>query len=78
MSDIGRWNLWIGLGLVAAALVFRAFDLIPVTVIVGLIGLLGIGVAGYDALYEWQGRVQLRRRGAKAKARRERERQQGL
>lgn len=73
MSGLGKWSLGIGTGLLAVAVLFRAMDMIPVTVIAGIVGLIAIGMAGYDALYEWLGRVQ-RRRGA-AKARRERERE---
>lgn len=73
MSGFGRWCLGIGVGLLAATVVFRVMDLIPATVIAGLLGLITVGIAGYDALYEWQGRAQRRR--AAAKARRERERE---
>jgi cadmium resistance protein CadD (predicted permease) len=73
MSGLGKWSLGIGTGLLAVAVLFRAMDLIPVTVIAGILGLIAIGMAGYDAVYEWLGRAQ-RRRGA-AKARRERERE---
>ncbi|MBK1787505.1 hypothetical protein [Prauserella cavernicola] len=66
MSGLGKWSLGIGLGLLAVAVVCRALDQIPATVIVGIFGLIGIGMAGYDALYYWLERVQLRRRAARA------------
>ncbi|MFI2362125.1 hypothetical protein [Promicromonospora sp. NPDC019610] len=70
-----RWSLWIGVGLVVVAVIARAMDLIPVTVIVGLLGLLALGFAGYGALDEAAGRAGLRRRAAKVQ--RERDREQG-
>ncbi|WP_440073120.1 hypothetical protein [Streptosporangium sp. OZ121] len=75
MSGLGRWSLGIGVGLLVVAVLCRALNLIPVTVITGLLGLIALGMAGYDALYEWQGRVDLRRRAARAH--REREGRQG-
>ncbi|MEV0892255.1 hypothetical protein [Promicromonospora sp. MEB111] len=76
MSDertVIRWSLWIGVGLIVVAVVARALDLIPVTVIVGLLGLLALGFAGYGALDEAAGRASLRRRADRVK----REREQG-
>ncbi|CAL9550810.1 hypothetical protein SUDANB121_04451 [Nocardiopsis dassonvillei] len=70
MSGIGKWGLGLGAGLLALAVLFRMLDLIPATVITGLLGLMGIGIAGYDAVYEWTARIDLRRRGARAAARR--------
>ncbi len=75
MSGLGRWSLGIGAGLLVVAVLCRALDLIPVTVITGLLGLIALGMAGYDAIYEWLGRVNLRRR--EARAHREREGRQG-
>ncbi|MEU4539627.1 hypothetical protein AB0G15_32705 [Streptosporangium sp. NPDC023825] len=75
MSGLGRWSLGIGVGLLVVAMLCRALNLIPVTVITGLLGLIALGMAGYDALYEWQGRINLRRR--EARAHREREGRQG-
>ncbi|MFB9905540.1 hypothetical protein [Allokutzneria oryzae] len=75
MSGIGKWNLGIGAVLVVVAVVCAALDLIPVAVIAGILGLLGLGIAAYDAIYEWLKRAELRRRGARA--RREQERRQG-
>ncbi|GAA3417359.1 hypothetical protein [Streptosporangium vulgare] len=75
MSGLGRWSLGIGVGLLVVAVLCRALNLIPVTVITGLLGLIALGMAGYDAIYEWQGRVDLRRR--EARAHREREGRQG-
>lgn len=66
MSGLGRWSLGIGVGLVLVAVAGVALDLIPVTVIAGVLGLVALGIAGYDAVYEWLGRAELRRRGAGA------------
>lgn len=73
MSRVIKWNFWIGLGLVGVAVLARALDLIPVTVIAGLLALLALGFAGYGALDEAAERSQLRRRAAKVA----REREQG-
>jgi hypothetical protein len=73
MSSVIRWSFWIGLGLVAVAVLARALDLIPVTVIAGLLALIALGFAGYGALDEAAERSQLRRRAAKVA----REREQG-
>jgi cadmium resistance protein CadD (predicted permease) len=75
MSGLGRWSLGVGVGLLVVAVLCRALNLIPVTVITGLLGLIALGMAGYDAIYEWQGRADLRRR--EARAHREREGRQG-
>lgn len=75
MSGLGKWSLGIGVGLLAVAVLCRALNLIPATVIVGIVGLIAVGMAGYDALYEWTNRSELRRRGARA--RREREAREG-
>jgi hypothetical protein len=77
MSSYGRWSLWIGLGLVVVTVVARALDLIPVTVIAGLLALMGVGTAVYDWLYNAAERSELRRRAAKVAREREREREQG-
>jgi cadmium resistance protein CadD (predicted permease) len=73
MSGFAKWCLWIGMGFVAVAVVARALNFIPVTVIAGILGLLGIGMAGYDVLDEATERWDLRRRAAKVR----REREQG-
>lgn len=39
----------------------------PAWVITGLIGLIALGIAGYDAVYTWLERAELRRRGAVAR-----------
>ena len=77
MSGLGKWSLGIGVGLVVVAGLCRALNLIPATVIVGIVGLIAVGMAGYDALYEWTERSELRRRGDRARARREREAREG-
>ncbi len=64
MSRFGRWNLWIGLGLVVMSAAFLALDLVSAGVIVGIFGLLGVGIAAYDAIYYALERAELRRRGA--------------
>jgi hypothetical protein len=66
MSGVGRWNLGIGVGLLVVAVLCSVLDLIPVAVIAGVLGLVGLGVAGYDVVYEWLDRAELRRRGARA------------
>lgn len=71
MSTFGRWCLWIGLGFIAVAVLARALDLIPVTVIVGLFGLIALSMAGYDWLYYITQSAAQRREAAK------REREQG-
>lgn len=73
MSRVIKWSFWIGLGFVGVAVLARALDLIPVTVIAGLLALLALGFAGYGALDETAERSQLRRRAAKVA----REREQG-
>ncbi|MGW5381346.1 hypothetical protein [Nocardia sp. NPDC003963] len=71
MSGIGKWSLGIGAGLVVVAVLCRMLGAIPATVIIGLLSVIALGIAGYDALYEWLGRMQLRRRGARARRDRE-------
>ncbi|AXB42423.1 hypothetical protein [Amycolatopsis albispora] len=66
MSGIGKWNLSVGAVLVGAAVVCSVLDLISAAVVIGILGMLGVSVAGYDALYNWAERTELRRRGAKA------------
>jgi MFS superfamily sulfate permease-like transporter len=73
MSRLGRWSLWIGLGLLVVAVLSSVLSLIPVAVIVGILAVIALGMAGYDAIYEALGRAELRRRAAKV----QREREQG-
>jgi uncharacterized membrane protein YgaE (UPF0421/DUF939 family) len=73
MSGLGRWSLWIGLGLVVVAVLSSVLNLIPVAVIAGILAVIALGMAAYDAIYEALGRSELRRRAAKVK----REREQG-
>lgn len=73
MSGLGRWSLWIGLGLVVVAVLAGALSLVPVAVVVGILAVIALGMAAYDAIYEALGRAELRRRAAKV----EREREQG-
>ncbi|WP_336206735.1 hypothetical protein [Nonomuraea sp. LPB2021202275-12-8] len=75
MSGIGRWSLGIGVGLLVGAVLCAVLNLVPVAVITGLLGLVALGVAGYDAIYNWLDRADSRRR--EARARREREGLQG-
>lgn len=73
MSRVIKGSFWIGVVLFAVALLARELDAIPVTVIVGLLGLSAMGFAGYGAFEEWAERSELRRRAAKIA----REREQG-
>jgi hypothetical protein len=77
MSGLGKWSLGIGVVLLAVAVAARALGQIPVTVIVGLLGLMAVGMAAYDALYEWTKRIQERRQAARSRAARERELREG-
>jgi cadmium resistance protein CadD (predicted permease) len=67
MSGMGRWNLGIGVGLLAVAVLCAVLNLVPVAVITGILGLIGIVIAGYDAVYNWLDRAELRRREARAR-----------
>ena len=69
MSGVGRWGLWIGLGLLVASVICIALSLVPVAVIAGILGLVALGVAGYDAVYNALDRAEVRRRAAKARRR---------
>ena len=76
MSDertVIRWSLGIALGLFGVVVFAKSFDLIPVAVVAGLLGLLALGFAGYGALDQASQRADLRRRAAKVR----REREQG-
>lgn len=73
LSSLGRWSLWIGFWLFAVVVFARALDLVAVGVIAGILGVIALGMAGYDAIYEALGRAELRRRAAKVA----REREQG-
>lgn len=66
MSGIGKWSLGVGLVLMAVAVLCSVLDLIPVSVITGVVGLVALGMAGYDAIYEWLGRSAERRQQRKA------------
>ncbi len=67
MSGLGRWSLGIGAGLLAVAVLCSVLDLIPVAVITGVLGLVALSMAGYDVVYNWLDRAELRRRGAKTR-----------
>jgi Kef-type K+ transport system membrane component KefB len=73
MSGLGRWSLWIGLGLVVVAVVCSVLSLIPVSVFAGIFGGIALVMAAVDAIYNALGRAELRRRAAKV----QREREQG-
>jgi hypothetical protein len=77
MSGLGKWSLGIGVVLLVVTVVAQRLGQIPVTVIVGLFGLMAVGMAGYDALYEWLKRSQERRQAARSRAARERELREG-
>lgn len=72
MTGLAKWSLGIGVLLLGAAGVCRALDQIPATVILAIVGLLAVGIAGYDVLYEWTKRAELRRRGERARREQER------
>jgi uncharacterized membrane protein len=74
MSDLGRWSLGIGVALFAVVVLGRSFDLVPVAVIAGLVGVVALGMAGYDAVHEALGRAELRRRALRVEREREQER----
>ncbi|GHH71848.1 hypothetical protein [Promicromonospora soli] len=73
MSGFGKWNLGIGLVLVVVALICRAQGLIPATVILSIVGLLGLGMAAHDVVDNVLERADLRHRAARVKRERERE-----
>ncbi|GAA2217435.1 hypothetical protein GCM10010413_01300 [Promicromonospora sukumoe] len=73
MSGLGRWSLWIGLGLVVVAVLCSVLSLIPVAVFAGIFGGIALVMAAVDAIYNALGRAELRRRAAKV----QREREQG-
>ncbi|WP_410657171.1 hypothetical protein [Amycolatopsis sp. lyj-112] len=75
MSGFGKWNLGIGVILCGVAVLCSMQDLIPASVITGIVGLIGISIAGYDAVDGWLERADLRRR--EARVRREHEGRQG-
>jgi hypothetical protein len=73
LSSLGRWSLWTGFWLFAAVVFARALDLVAVGVMAGILGVVALGMAGYDAIHNALGRAELRRRAARV----EREREQG-
>jgi xanthosine utilization system XapX-like protein len=73
MSGLGKWSLGIGLGLIVVAVLCSVLKLIPAAVIIGVVGLVAVGMAGYDAIYYWLERVQQRRRAARSRQEREAE-----
>lgn len=64
MSGVGRWSLGVGVGLLVVAVLSAVLDLVPVAAIAGIMGLVALGIAGYDAVYEWLDRAGQRRREA--------------
>jgi hypothetical protein len=70
MSGIGRWSLGIGAGLLVVAVLCAVLKQVPVAVITGILGLVAVGIAGYDAVYNWLDRANQHRQAA----RRQRER----
>jgi fructose-specific phosphotransferase system IIC component len=62
MSGLGKWSLGVGAGLLVVAVLCGVLSLIPVVVISGLLALIALGIAGYDAIYNWLDRADLRRR----------------
>ncbi|MEU8383546.1 hypothetical protein [Streptosporangium sp. NPDC048865] len=71
MSGVGRWSLGAGVVLMVVAVLCSVLKLIPVAVITGILGLIALGMAAYDAVYEWLSRADLRRRGERARRARE-------
>lgn len=57
MSGVGRWSLGIGLIALVACVGLSLAGLIPVAVGAAIVAFLGIGIAIYDALYEWTARM---------------------
>jgi fructose-specific phosphotransferase system IIC component len=49
------------------AVLCGVLSLVPVVVITGLLGLIALGIAGYDAIYNWLDRADLRRRERKGR-----------
>ncbi|MFC4855030.1 hypothetical protein [Actinophytocola glycyrrhizae] len=77
MSGIGKWSLGVGAGLIVVAVLCSVLAQVPAAVITGILGLVAVGVAGYDAIYYWLDRVQKRRRAARSRQEREREAREG-
>lgn len=65
MSGVGRWSLGAGVGLVAVAVLCAVLKQIPVAVITGILGLVAVGIAGYDVIYNWLDRTGRRRQAAR-------------
>lgn len=74
MSALGRWSLWIGLGFIAMSVICIVLSFVPIAVVVGILGVVGLGIAGYDAIYNALDRAELRRRAARTR----RDQAQGL
>lgn len=77
MSGLGRWSLGIGAGLLVVAVVCVVLKQVPVAVITGIVGLVAVGIAGYDAVYNWLDRAGQRRQAARSRQERERELREG-
>lgn len=71
MSDLGKWSLGIGVSLFAVVVFAKSFDLVPVAAVAGLLGVIALSMAGYDALHEALGRAELRRRALRVQQERE-------
>lgn len=71
MSDLGKWSLGIGASLFALVVLAKSFDLVPVAAVAGLLGVIALGMAGYDAIHEALGRAELRRRALRLQRGRE-------
>jgi xanthosine utilization system XapX-like protein len=65
MSAFGKWCLGIGAGLLVVAVLCSVLKQVPAAAIIGILGLLGIGIAGYDAIYYGLERVNQRRQAAR-------------
>ncbi|WP_277208429.1 hypothetical protein [Isoptericola croceus] len=67
MSALGRWSLGTGLVLIGVAVVCAVVDLVPVAMIAGVLAIVAMVIAGYDAVYRALERRELRRRGDRAR-----------
>lgn len=57
MSGVGKWALGVGLVALATCVGLSLSGLVTVATIAGIVAFLGLGIAGYDALYEWTARL---------------------
>lgn len=65
MSGVGRWSLGIGLVALVVCIVLAIASVVPVAAGAAVVAFLGIGIAIYDALYEWTARLAREREARK-------------